>query len=210
MKLLDILPAIGKITSTPTNLDPRAVTYLATYPSIRALGSAPGAITPDRFNQLVVMVYGWMPRIARVDLSSASRALTALNAAKIATPATCLTIDILSVADCLRSLVGASKALHFVSDAVFPIWDSNVEAFRLRVNGIMPAGKPLPYNHMTDVKNYCEYVREIHAIRADPTFSTVFLAPFNGATNSRLSALGIAPYPISEVRAIESAAFELA
>jgi hypothetical protein len=210
LTLPDILPAIGKMVCGPTRLDARAATYLATYPGIRALGAAPGPITPDGFNQLVVMVYGWMPRIVRIDLSCVSPALAALNAAKAATSATWHTVNVGAVADCLRSLVGASKALHFVNDDVFPIWDSNVESFRLRVSGVIPAGRPLPYKHMNNLANYLDYVREVHAIQSDPSFSRKFLAPFNRATNARLSALGIAPYPISEVRAIEAAAFELA
>lgn len=210
MDLANIRPASGKIAAAPLSLDPRAVTYAVTYPSIRALGAAPGPITPDRFNQLVAMVYGWMPRVVRIDLSYVSSALTALNAAQTATAATCGAVDVDAIAHCLRSLVGASKALHFVNDAVFPIWDSNVEAFRQRVNGALPAATPLPYKHMTNVKNYRDYVREVHVIRSDPSFSTAFLTPFNVATNARLSALGIAPYPISDVRAIEAAAFELA
>jgi hypothetical protein len=105
------------------------------------------------------------------------------------------------IAACLHSVVGASKVLHFVNDAVFPIWDSNIETFRL-------GGKP-PYNHMNRVGNYFAYADEVHAIRRDPgcpAFFTQFVAAFN----ARLAALRIGPYPISEVRAIEAAALELA
>lgn len=210
MDLADILPASTKIAAAPSSLNSRAVTYLATYSSIRALGAAPGAITLDRFNQLIAMVYGWMPRVMRIDLSYVSPALMALNAAQSATTATYGAVDVDAIANCLRSLVGASKALHFVNDDVFPIWDSNVETFQQRVNGVISAARPLPYNYMTNVANYRDYVMEVHAIRAAPGFSTTFLAPFIVSINARLSALGIAPYPISDVRAIEAAAFELA
>lgn len=210
MKLTDILPAISKVAATGTNLDQRAITYLATYPSMRALGAAPGLISPVRFHQIAVMVYGWMPRIVRIHLSYASLALAALNAAKAATFATWHTVPADAVARCLRSVVGASKALHFVNDQVFPIWDSKVETFRLRVKGMIGAGSPLPFNHMSNVKNYFDYVKDVHSIRSDPSFTTTFLAPFTAAANMRLSALGIAPYSVSDVRAIEAAAFELA
>lgn len=179
----------------------RSITYLSTYPSIRAVGVAAGPILLDRFNQLAAMAYGWMPRIVRIDPHDTSRALAALVAAQRATPARLCRIAVADVAACLHSLVGASKVLHFVNDAVFPIWDSSIETFRL--NG------PPPYNHMNVAANYFAYAEEVHGIRLDPTFPA-FLTQLTAAMNARLTALGIAHYPISEVRAIEAAAFELA
>jgi hypothetical protein len=113
------------------------------------------------------MAYGWMPRVVRIDPQHTPSALAALLPAQTATPATMRGTRVADIAACLHSVVGASKVLHFVNDAVFPIWDSNIETFRL-------GGKP-PHNH-----------------------------------NARLAALRIGPYPISEVRAIEAAALELA
>ena len=201
MKLADLLPAIAKITGHPAIYDLRSITYLLSYPSIRAFGASAGPITPDRFNQLAVMTYGWMPRIVRIDSHHLPGAIAALGAAQKATPITLHTIRVADVRECLRSLVGASKILHFVNDAVFPIWDSNVESFRL--------SGPLPYKHMSTVDNYFAYANEVHRIRHEPAFPA-FLSRFNDAMSFRLTALGIPHYPISEVRAIEAAAFELA
>jgi hypothetical protein len=201
MKLADIQPAIAKITSSPAIYDLRSITYLLSYPSIRAFGAQPGPLTLDRFNQLAVMAYGWMPRIVRIDSHQLPAALAALGAAQAATPATLKTVAVADVAICLRSLVGASKVLHFVNGTVFPIWDSGVEAFRL--NG------PLPYNQMNIAGNYFAYALEVHSIRQDPAFPA-FLAQFHVAMSARLTALGISQYQVSEVRAIEAAAFELA
>ena len=197
MHLADIHPALAKMSSHPAVSDARAITYVATYPSMRALGSAPGAISADRFNQLVVLAYGWMPRVARIDLRHMPSALIELNAAKLATvpPAA-----ISSLVRCLRSVVGASKVLHFVNHEVFPIWDSRIETFRLQ-------GVP-PYSHMKDLWNYQRYVRDVHSLRADSGFAA-FYKGFQAAMNARLAVLGIPAYAISEVRAIEAAAFEL-
>jgi hypothetical protein len=201
MTLTDLQPVIAQIAGQPLIHDLRSITYLSTYPSIRALGTAPGPIGFDRFHQLAAMAYGWMPRVVRIDRMQSSQALAALVTAQTATAATLRSIPIADIAACLRSLVGASKVLHFVNDSVFPIWDSNIEAFRLR--------GPPPHNHMKNVNNYFAYVDEVHAIRRDVGFPT-FLARFSGALNTRLTALGIAHYSISEVRVIEAAAFELA
>jgi hypothetical protein len=181
--------------------DLRAITYLATYDNIRSLATAPGAIGLGRFNQLATMVYGWMPRVVRIDPAHVTPALAAVAAAQRATPATVHTVPITALANCLRSLVGASKVLHFVNDAVFPIWDSKIETFRL--------GGVLPYGQMTHVANYLAYVTEVHAIRGDPAFAP-FFAGFTAAMNTRLTAIGVPLYAMSEVRAIEAAAFELA
>ena len=43
-------------------------------------------------------------------------------------------VGVADVAACLHSLVGASKVLHFVNDSVFPIWDSRIETYRLRLD----------------------------------------------------------------------------
>ncbi len=84
-------------------------------------------------------------------------------------------INVADIAACLRSVVGASKVLHFVNDAVFPIWDSNIEGFRLD-------GEPT-YNHMRQVNNYFDYADNVHAIREDPAFPAFFteiVVAFNG------------------------------
>lgn len=202
MKLSDIQPALDEIQRNPRILDLRAITYIATYPSLRAFGKSSLPIDGDRFSQLVVMAYGWMPRIVRVDQGCVGDAKSAVQIAAQATVHTGLTKSaMLNLARCLRSVVGASKVLHFVNDEIFPIWDSGVEAFRL--------GGVLPYNHMNNVDNYFAYCNEVHAIRAEEGFRD-FLGGINAAMDARLAALFIDPYPICEVRAIEVAAFELA
>ena len=201
MTLTDLQPAMAQIEGHSMIHDLRSITYLLTYASIRALGAAAGPIHLDRFNQLAAMVYGWMPRILRIDPIHIPSALTALAVAQTATAATLRATPVADVAACLHSLVGASKILHFVNDSVFPIWDSNIETFRLN--------SPPPHNHMNVIANYLAYADEVHAIRRDPGFP-IFLTQLTAALNARLAALGIAHCPISQVRAIEAAAFELA
>jgi hypothetical protein len=201
INLIDIQPSITHIHGHLVPADLRAITYLATYDDIRSLAIGPGVIGLGRFNQLAAMVYGWMPRIVRIDPAYVAPALATVAAAQHATRATAHAVPIDALANCLRSLVGASKVLHFVNDTVFPIWDSKIETFR--------QGGVLPYGQMTHLENYLAYVTEVHNIRADPAFAA-FFAGFTAAMNARLTAIGIPLYAISEVRAIEAAAFELA
>jgi hypothetical protein len=93
--------------------------------------------------------------------------------------------------------VGASKLLHFANPALFPIWDSNIEAFRAK-----------PGSDVTSVPQYMDYVAEVHGIRAEPGFPA-FYSAFCAAYSARLTANGITAYSIGHVRAIEAAAFEL-
>jgi hypothetical protein len=62
---------------------------------------------------------------------------------------------------------------------------------------------------MGQVRNYTAYASEVHAIRQASTFSE-FHRAFNQAFQDRLGRLRIEPYPLTEVRSVESAMFELA
>jgi hypothetical protein len=56
---------------------------------------------------------------------------------------------------------------------------------------------------------YLTYCSEVHAVRNEHGFAD-FYSSFTAAYARRLNKLGIEPYEISEVRAIEAAAFERA
>lgn len=201
MQLADLLPAVPCIQATPVLRDLRAAAYLLTYPHICALVQPGTAVTRTTFLQLAAMTYGWMPRILRLDTSYLSTAVTALQQGATATPQTIRSIAVKDLAACLHSVVGASKMLHFVNPAVFPIWDSKIESLRL--------GRDPSATHMDNDTNYLSFVDEVHAIRLENGFRS-FYADLLRVYGARQLAMGIASYPISEVRAVEAAAFELA
>lgn len=198
MNLSKIQPAIASILARPRVTELRSHTYMATYPVMMAIGAAPAVSHAVKFHQLATMVYGWMPRVLRIDPIHIGGAINAMCAAMEATPRTFSTVPIQDIAKCLHSVVGASKLLHFVNPHAFPIWDSKIESFR------SPAS-----SDMTDVAEYLKYARNVHDIRSDPDFPA-FYAAFQSAYSSRLRASGIPAYHVNEVRAIEAAAFELA
>jgi hypothetical protein len=146
------------------------------------------------------MVYGWMPRVLRLNANSIARAVGTLRRAQAANEEACDTELIRDVAACLSSTVGASKLLHFVNPEIFPIWDSNVERIRC---GTTPS-----QHHMQQTRHYLAYFREVHACRRMSGFADFFGA-FERAYRERLVRLRIDPYHVTEVRGIESAAFEL-
>lgn len=200
MNLNDIAPAIQQIENQPAVNDLRGRTYLATYPSMLAVGNVNEQIGIDRLHQLSAMVYGWMPRIVRLDPMHINAALNALQQAQAAKHNDHNNVEIGDIANCLHSVVGASKILHFVNPNVFPIWDSNIEQFRLR--------REPPYNQMSRVENYLEYVGEVHEIRQENDFDEFYQGILH-VLRVRLEENDIVAYEVSEVRAIESAAFEL-
>ncbi len=62
---------------------------------------------------------------------------------------------------------------------------------------------------MDQVENYSAYASEVNAIRGALMFPDFYRA-FKEAFEDRLGRLGIAPYPLTEVRCVELAMFELA
>lgn len=200
MKLADLIPSLHLMATTKPPSELRGVTYLTTYPSILALGSSNPSPQLADLHQLCLVAYGWMPRVARLDPTHTSAALSTIRNARSANAQNIQICDVLDLALCLRSVVGASKVLHFVNPDVYPIWDSNIERFRQKSDPTT--------NYMSDVGNYVSYVREVHSIRAEPNFSN-FHKQFNSVLALWLTAIGASAYTVTEVRAIELAAFEL-
>ena len=198
MQLVDIQPAIQLIENRPLVTDIRARTYMSTYPAIISLAGQ-GQINTEMFNQLCLMVYGWMPRILRIDSEYLTAAVDAANSAKEATSEERCSVDIDSIASCLHSVVGASKLIHFLNPNVFPIWDSKIQAFR---------GLPNGYNHMAKTTSYLEYLDCVHEIINDGEFDE-FYQRYSTAYSNRLQHNNIHEYQITRVRAVEVSAFEL-
>lgn len=200
--LADIKPAIEKMKSKPCVTDLRSHTYLSTYPHILKFCEQVDCFDDSSFRQIVLMVYGWMPRVLRVDsryvqdaIQSANNVMT-LSKDNLKSAET----DLKNIAECLHSHVGASKTLHFIRPDVFPIWDSKIQAF---------LGLPNNYNEMTKSKNYFDYAERVHAITLSKGFDE-FYSDYSDAFGHRLLQSNIEQYQVSDIRAVESCAFELA
>lgn len=200
MNLKDLNPAIGKITGSLAVDELRAVTYLSTYPSIRAIVDGRAKIDMCVFHQLATATYGWMPRVVRINPMYVESALDAVNQALEVQCNTVSEVDITCIGNTLHSLVGASKVLHFVNPAVFPIWDSRIEGLRL--------GRKPSQNHMDNPANLSSYICNVHEILQEEKFPE-FYREFQAAFERRLIACNISPYKVSEVRAVEYSALVL-
>ena len=198
MNLADITPAIHSINLAPAVTELRGHTYLSTYPHVLAMAGAPNINDAQRFYQLATLVYGWMPRVLRIDQVFANNAINALAISRTVTVANFQSVLFQDIDNCLHSVVGASKILHFSNPAIFPIWDSKIQNFR-----------QIPNANMKSIQQYIDYVNDVHAIIADPGFPQ-FFNNFSIAYNLRLNQSNINQYQITSVRAVEAAAFELA
>ena len=179
----------------------RQVSYLRTYPILLRLAATEREHSEGHFLQLACAVYGWMPRVVRIDSDRLPDAVAAFENAKRMRGFTGDESVIRAISECLYSVVGASKLLHFVKPDVFPIWDSKVQ--RNWHRWVEPS-----QNFMSKPKNYITYASEVHQLIRDPRFNP-FFDQFTQAYSTRLEGLGIATYSIGKIRAVEAAAFEL-
>lgn len=137
------------------------------------------------------MAYGWMPTILKlypdqknIDLPKAAKLLTEgktngyLTAEQLE--------ELASLVN--KSLVGASKLLHFVAPANFAIWDSKVYSF---VHG------ERPHNYsVNDAKKYLDYLNLLTNLSKDARFANFYF--------SVKSKLG---YEVTPFRALELVMF---
>ena len=200
MKLVDIEPVLNVLENRLVVVDLRTHTYLSSYPEILAHTKKIKKYNVSSLYHLSLLVYGWMPRVLRVDSSYLEKAVEALNQAIDCNTETFREIDVSNLAQCLHSVVGASKMLHFAKPDVFPIWDSKIQAFRGKRNG---------YNDMAKIENYFEFVGDVHGIISDSDFES-FKSKFNTLFEKRLLKSDIEKYAIGNVRVVEAATFELA
>jgi hypothetical protein len=200
MNLADLHPAPHAILTNLGAVDLRGQAYLRTYPHILNAASQPWPAA-DLFPVVADLAYGWMPRALQLDPNHFHNACVAYGQATIATPHNWLAVNIGAIKDCLHSMVGASKVLHFCNPGTFPIWDRKVESFRLQADATP--------HHMQTIQNYIDYALEVHAIADDPGFPA-FSTNLVHAFDTRLAHLHIPPHAIGPLRIVDTAAFELA
>ncbi len=179
--------------------NPSTSTELRTYPVLVASAQAPAKNPMEAFLRAACLAYAWMPQKVRLDQASLMPAVDAFEAARAEHSVEARHIE--AIAASLSSMVGASTLLHLANPGVFPIWDEQIERFRLEE-------EPTPY-HMGQVRHYLALIEDLRDLSAHPLFLT-FHHDFCTAYQGRLQRLRIPPYPLTEPRVVESAIRELA
>ena len=177
----------------------RKYTYLSTYPEIINFTRNSKLDDAQYFKTLALMTYAWMPRVLRIDDKYLASAVVELSKAKNVKNNDFKEIDVNVIAECLHSLVGASKMLHFTNPEVFPIWDSKIQSV---------VGKNSNYYTMKKLNNYYLYIEQVHSLVNNKNFN-FFYEKYNLANRKRLGKNNIQPYDVTPIRAIEASMFEM-
>lgn len=174
-----------------TTLIERGDSYLVTYPHIIDFFAQRTKLTASDVVVGSHIVYGWMPTILELHPDSIQRgfdgAARLLNQAKAGGD---LTENELCQLKALvnRSIVGASKLLHFIAPQRFAIWDSRIYRF-------LTARKP-SQTTVNNVPRYSEYLQMIRELTTDDRFG--------GFHETVKKMLG---YDVSKLRAAELVMF---
>jgi len=166
---------------------PRQDSYIESYPYLCSHFSTKTVIHPEDVVLGAHMVYGWMPTVLGLDMGAA-RGFSLRQAADLLTAAKRRDLDKAELASLKglvnNSIVGASKLLHFVEPARYPIWDSRIYSFRHRRQGHA--------HQVNNVDAYLSYRGELMALMADARFPA-----FHAAVNAKVG------YPVTGPRALE-------
>ena len=177
----------------------REATFLRTYPALLMAAKAPDRSVTETFLMTAAFAFGWMPGSLRADADRLDAAAQAFDEAR-AEKAEFSERSVAAIAGCLHSLIAASKVLHFANPYLYPIWDSNIEAFRR-------GSRPSQY-YMAQTENYVSYVGDFQEIKRDEGFLG-FHHDYCMNYQERLRQLAIPPYPLTDLRVIESAVCEI-
>ncbi len=176
----------------------REAAFVRAYPALMEAARATQRVE-DAFLLTATFAHGWMPASLRLDPRHLDAAVRAFGLARSAKAEFSLPgVD--AIAACLQSLVAASKVLHFAAPAVYPTWDARIERFRR-------GQAPTDY-HMAQTANYAAYVRDIHDVKQEDGFLGFHL-DYCMNYQERLRQLAIPPYPLTDMRVIESAVCEI-
>ena len=176
----------------------REAAFLRAYPALLAAIQATDRAA-DAFLLAATFAHGSLPSSLRIEQGWLTAAVQAFDRSR-GEQAAFAEEDVIAVAGCLQSLVAASRVLHFASPTLYPTWDAHVEGFR---RGLAPT----PY-HMAQTANYAAYVMDIQGVKREEGFLGFH---FDYCVNyqERLRQLAIPPYPLTDMRVVESAVREI-
>jgi hypothetical protein len=135
------------------------------------------------------LVYGWMPKVLRLNLRQEKEVLQILNEVKRGVLISKTNLETLRSA-IGNSMVGVSKLLHFISPKKYAIWDSRVYSYIH--NGV----KPYDYQ-IKRPELYLEYLQEMEKVSKETAVKEI--------QSTVVKACG---YKATPFRAIELVMFE--
>jgi hypothetical protein len=170
---------------------PVSNSYILSYLPMREFFVPKSVFTINDFICGAHMVYGWMP--TGLDLYPNPPHISLQRGADLLTKAKevgALSDEEIGQLKQLvnKSVVGASKLLHFVAPGTFAIWDSRIYRFLFRQRA--------HHYRVNVVPTYRTYLGRLRELRADPRFPA-----FHASVNDKLG------YAVSDLRALELVMF---
>ncbi|HFH3921568.1 hypothetical protein OFL57_22465 [Pseudomonas aeruginosa] len=172
-----------------TQID-RAQSYIRAYPHILSALKTPYVLDEQAFVCGAHMVYGWMPTILEIHVSESidvHAGVALLNKARTAGRLSREEIEQLAGL-VNRSVVGASKLLHFVNPEAFAIWDSRIYRFLHQ--------KPAHAYRVNNAGEYETYLDLLQRLQQDDRFPEL-----HASVNRKMG------YAVSPLRALEVVMF---
>lgn len=172
-----------------TQID-RAQSYIRAYPHILSALKTPHVLDEQAFVCGAHMVYGWMPTILEIHVSESidvHAGVALLNKARTAGHLSREEIEQLAGL-VNRSVVGASKLLHFVNPEAFAIWDSRIYRFLHQ--------KPAHAFRVNNAGEYETYLGLLQRLQQDDRFPEL-----HASVNRKMG------YAVSPLRALEVVMF---
>ncbi|WP_235596657.1 hypothetical protein [Marichromatium gracile] len=200
MHIERLYQAVELVSASRLRANAPALTRLHSYPALLGAAQAPASGATEAFLRCAALAHAWSTQALRLDTAELGAAIAAFDAARA--PEAVVGSGLIDpVAACLGSLENAATLLHLANPARFSLWDRELEAVHL--------GEPPSEYHMGQARSYLRFLATAQEVIAHPLFLT-FHHAFCTAHQARLQRLGIPPYPLSELRVVESAAAELA
>lgn len=139
--------------------------------------------------------YGWMPTIFDFRSYDFNNVINILNRSRNGQIPNESELEILK--ECFnRSLVGASKLLHFINPNIFPIWDSRVYRYISKHN---------PYNErLNKYDSYLHYIKFCNETVKERRFKEIH----ESINNKIASVLKNSAYTVTPIRALELIMYE--
>jgi len=177
--------------------------YLRSYPYLVAHVAALGRLDEGAFTAVAHLAYGWMPTVLHLHADAIAAALPCVERARQGEVLSAAEVQQVAAA-VNRSVVGASKVLHFVNPARYPIWDRRVYRF---YHGT-PDGRPADghFYQVNDAAAYWAYADICRQVVRLPGFATV-----HAAVSAQFQPLpGYAGFQVTPLRALEYVMFSAA
>ena len=147
--------------------------YLHSYPFLLAHVAALGPLDKGALIAVAHLTYGWVPTVLHLDFDALPDALQRVEEARRGSVLTVPQLQQVAAA-VNHSVVGASKLLHFVNPATYPIWDRHVYRFCYRtLDGLPAAGH---FYQVNDAAAYSDYAQTCRLVVQMPAFAPIYQA----------------------------------